>query len=348
MATASSRPTVTQHASSRPSVTSRVTSRPTVTQPSAALVHQAVLAAPLGPLSASASATVIHAATFDAPLGSLTAAAAATVVHPATLDAPLGALTGAATAVVKHPATLAAPLGSLTATATATVSTPAFNPVTQIPWTHAFWAGGTEFAALGLADGAAVTTWPDEIGTLDATQGTAGAKPAYRATGGSNSKPCIDADGGDRLSNAGSAPQEIAQPLTLVVIGKTDVATGGTFVSGGNAGSDRCQVYLGSNVWAHFAGTQVFTATSNTNWHLHAVFFSGASSVYELDGTSISTSNPGTQPHQGVSIFADNGGAGSFDGKIAFVGIYTGNARAHANWTSFKSGVASHYGLTIA
>ena len=37
-----------------------------------------------------------------------------------------------------------------------------FSPL-QVGWTHAYWAEGPEFAALGLSNGAAVATWPDEV-----------------------------------------------------------------------------------------------------------------------------------------------------------------------------------------
>jgi hypothetical protein len=86
----------------------------------------AVLDAPLGSLTSTATAVVSHPAVLDAPLGSLTAAiGTVTVEHPAVLAAPLGALTAAAAADVTHTAVMAAPLGALTAAAAAVVETSA-------------------------------------------------------------------------------------------------------------------------------------------------------------------------------------------------------------------------------
>jgi hypothetical protein len=68
-----------------------------------------------------------RAAVLAAPLGALTASMTATVIPPgqtvnAVLAAPLGSLTGTAAAVVQHPAVLVAALGTLSATMTATAT----------------------------------------------------------------------------------------------------------------------------------------------------------------------------------------------------------------------------------
>ena len=88
----------------------------------------------------------------------------------------------------------------------------------EVDWAHAYWAEGPQFTALGVANGGAVTTWPDEMETPgsgglvvgfmsltlttpavvgdDLTQATAGNKPTYRSNSAAfNSKPIVEFDG---------------------------------------------------------------------------------------------------------------------------------------------------------
>lgn len=54
---------------------------------------------------------------------------------------------------------------------------------------------------LGLSDDDPVTTWADQSGNgNDATQGTGGAKPTFKATAGPGGLPCVRFDGGDFLT----------------------------------------------------------------------------------------------------------------------------------------------------
>lgn len=59
------------------------------------------------------------------------------------------------------------------------------------------WLEGDQLA---LSDGAAVSSWTDMSSVANhATQATSTKRPTYRATGGPNSKPCVEFDGGDGL-----------------------------------------------------------------------------------------------------------------------------------------------------
>ena len=73
-----------------------------------------------------------------------------------------------------------------------------FSPL-QVGWTYAYWAEGPEFVALSVADGGAVGTWPDEIGTLDAHRAPPERSPPTGPRRGRNSKPTVQFDGGDHL-----------------------------------------------------------------------------------------------------------------------------------------------------
>lgn len=227
-----------------------------------------------------------------------------------------------------------------------------FDPITGVGWTHAYWAEGGEFAALGLGDGAAVGTWPDEVGTLDATQGTAGSKPTYRATLGPNSKPTVQFDGGDWMLTSTLTQ---AQPFSLLIVASIDVLAPTKYYVGdaaikvglsyNNGGSDLKQLamYAGAGV------TGNSDADYNTSPHMMRGTFNGASSVNDLDGTT-KTVSPGSNGISSGLVFGaiSNPGVASMQGKLAFFGVYNGNVAADAGWTSFKAWVTSHYGITIA
>jgi hypothetical protein len=230
-----------------------------------------------------------------------------------------------------------------------------FNPITAIGWARAYWTGGPEFLALGLTDGAAVSTWPDEISTGDLVQATGTKQPAYRTTGGPNSKPCIDFDG---VSDSMAATiTSITQPASVVILFTFDT----------NPQSGTSQRVIGSANWLLdnadpptgklriFAGTvdtsdNVVFATGAT--HLVTGYYNGVTSVVDFDGALILSGagwSPSTNAINSFTLGADPTGVSLFaDIDVMFIGLYSGNVRLHAQWTGFKSWVASFYGLAIA
>lgn len=93
------------------------------------------------------------------------------------------------------------------------------NPVTDIAWAHAYWAEGSEFTALAYADGASVTSWPDEIGTANLAQVGTSAVPTYAASPSNmNGKPAVRFGSGAlrKLWSASiAAPYEVAMIYRL-------------------------------------------------------------------------------------------------------------------------------------
>ena len=225
-----------------------------------------------------------------------------------------------------------------------------FSPL-QVGWTHAYWAEGPEFVALGLSDGGAVGTWPDEIGTLDATQGTAGAKPTYRATTGPNSKPTVQFDGGDHLATSALTQ---AQPLTMVFIASADSSVNTKYYAGNAA----ITIGVGYNnappvlrQLSMFAGAGVTgnsAASTDNNPHMMRAYFNGASSVNDLDGTT-ATVNPGTNDFSSSALHLGAvGGVAQLVGKMAFFAVFNGDVTGDAKWAQFKTWVTAHYGITVA
>ena len=206
-------------------------------------------------------------------------------------------------------------------------------------------------AALGLSDAAAVSTWPDEIGSEDLTQ-TGANRPTYRTAGTINSVPAVRGDGSQYLNRTAASFTGLAQPDTVVMIAKyaTLTNTSDPYLVDG-AGSTR-QILTGRysniSVWLFFAGTVVGGSASNTSAHLWLGYFNGASSVGQIDGTQVSSGNFGSNNLDGMALFTNS----TFDFKasadIAFVGLFSGDVRTDPKWSDFKAYCLSHWGITVA
>ncbi len=225
-----------------------------------------------------------------------------------------------------------------------------FDPLT-VGWRNAWWAEGPRMAALGLSDAAAVSTWPDEIGSEDLTQ-TGANRPTYRTAGTINSVPAVRGDGSQYLNRTQGSFTGLAQPDTVVVVAKyaTLMNTSDPYLFDG-AGSTR-QILTGRysniSVWLIYAGTIVHGAASNTSPHLWLGYFNGASSVGQIDGTQVSSGNFGGSNLDGMALFTNS----TFDFKasadIAFVGLFSGDVRTDPKWSDFKAYCLSHWGITVA
>ena len=93
-------------------------------------------------------------------------------------------------------------------------------------------------AITGLSDGDAIGTWADSSGNgRNATQATAGAKPAYK-TGIVNGQPVVRFDGGDVLANALAQLPLRTRSIFIVTQETGDAAYSGILVLNPAAGSD--------------------------------------------------------------------------------------------------------------
>lgn len=208
--------------------------------------------------------------------------------------------------------------------ATAVAPAP-FSPL-DIPWYSSYWCEGPAFDALGLADGAAVSSMPDEkSGFGAATQATAAAQPTYRAADANfNSKPALDGDGGDWLRTATGT--SIGQPCTVVAVGKFS-ANGQRLFDGAGGGNYQGMLYRttsGTNRYFVFAPTGVEVAIADDlATHLFIVTLNGSSSTLQRDATVSAAIDPGTASPSGVTLLSDYAGNSPAD-KIAFYGVIAG------------------------
>lgn len=197
---------------------------------------------------------------------------------------------------------------------------PGYDPITAISWLHSYWAEGPRFAALGLADGDPIGTWPDETGSSDLTQSTAGMKPTYRTSlAALGSKPAVDSDGGDQIRATLSA---VSQPFTIVTV-QEGIDSGKLGVDiNGNSGWG---LYNSSGKWNVFYGAgPINGGTSDTGKHLFVLVGDGASCKIIVDGTTVVTGNAGTGQ---AELFGYSGlSAGGFyvSGSAGFLAIASG------------------------
>lgn len=202
---------------------------------------------------------------------------------------------------------------------------PAFHPVTSIAWHAAFWTGGADFAALGLSNGAAVTTWPDETANgRDLTQATAGSKPTYTASSaGFNSHPTVACDGTADFMQTASWTGITG---TIVVVGKlTGGSTSKTIVDGIGSSNRHLLFSNSSAKWSINSGTSIASAgSSDTSLHYFRAEF-GATDTLTIDGTSSISGDAGAQTLTGITLGARYDGTTNFGAiEAAFIGVLSG------------------------
>lgn len=202
----------------------------------------------------------------------------------------------------------------------------AIDPL-SIGWAHAYWAEGPEFTALGLADGAQVSSWPDEIGTSNLAQATAADRPLYRATRADFcNKPVIDfVDDGDRMDVTWSS---LAQPNEVVLIARKKSVQSGvethTRVWMDSPSGNRHYLQSDQTTYSMFAGGSfVSGGTPDNELHFFDMLFDGASSFLAIDSVQVGTGNPGSQAMAGLRVSLNQASSTVQNPNldVAFIGV---------------------------
>jgi hypothetical protein len=212
---------------------------------------------------------------------------------------------------------------------------------TAIPWSHSWLADD-------LTNGTA-TTWTSGTSAASATIGAG--TPTRASTSGPNSQPGVTFASSDYMQALFTT---IAQPSSIVVIGRiTSTVTGSVVrpIIDSALSTDRNTIHMSSTgAWGFTAGTGVTGGTADTNNHPFTAFYNGASSVLEIDGSTIASGNINTQSlGNGITFGARYDGANVSRPVIAAIGVYSaGDVRAHANWdTVLAPLVSTKWGLTL-
>lgn len=147
----------------------------------------------------------------------------------------------------------------------------------------------------------AVSQWNDKSGNnYNVVQSSAGSKPTTN-TNTQNGLNIISFDGGDYLQYS-NVSLNISQPYTIfgVVKDNDSGATTGRYFIGSVDSTNTAGVATGSSTkqWFYFAGTVQKGSAADSSTHTMSAILNGSSSGYWKDGTSMTTSNPGTRTWQ--------------------------------------------------
>ena len=222
-----------------------------------------------------------------------------------------------------------------------------------------FWLRGD----LGVTQSSnAISAWADQsVNGITVTQGTAGAKPTYSATGGPNNKPCVTFDGGDTLT-ALTIAQTTVFGASAGTVGIVMNPTGGT---GGVIPCMWYQTVNSNNMYLYLntaSNTIKFEYGDDTNgnststlmtvdaWHYyvitcvnsttHTAFKDGVAdgnSPFTVTSSVLSSAN-------GTIDIGSYGGAVAFTGAIAEI-VWFKTALGTADGTALGDYFAARHGL---
>lgn len=217
------------------------------------------------------------------------------------------------------------------------------DPLAAISWSHVWWAAGPRFKALGLADGAAVTTFPDEVGSADMTRSAAG--PVYRASAASlTSRPAVETDGVEVLRTAAAA---ISVTLTYSVAWVGRHIAGGTALVGGQTEASAVVPMLQFFTFAAAGAGAIFGAASGSTvlgtgqrvWT--TVITSGDDFSRMASTTGTGTGGSTLLTRLALGGYADMGGANESQTQTHFLGVYQGNLLLHPRFAEWERWAAA-------
>lgn len=224
----------------------------------------------------------------------------------------------------------------------------------DIAWDHAFWTEGPQFTALGLSNGASVSSWPDEIDVstpaaggwrtgfinmkppvaghtgVFLTQATGSKQPSYVSSDASfNNKPVVSFDGTDDYLH-GLWASTLARPNHIVCVGRYRSMAGSSIIGmwGGSepASSSRHwgRVNSGRTQYEYYSGNSGVTSglpTPDTNAHMfiqkQASFDGTGYDANRVDGTTATdTTNHGVDDSKGAMLGAINNNSASSFGPV--------------------------------
>jgi hypothetical protein len=216
------------------------------------------------------------------------------------------------------------------------IHTAADDPLALIPWTHAWYTLGDRSRALNYQADAAVTTWPDEIGSADMTRNAAGPiwKAAVTAFGG---RPAVATDGLTVLRTGAGA---ISVSLPYSVFSWVCTPTPGTGAQIGgqtNAAAMWFPIsFIGSDLVAAGSNLNVSHASDALANRFTTIVKSGDDTAYVNAGVAV----VGTAGDTLLSRVAV-GGAADVATMIAtqcvFLGIYQGDIATHHNFPRLRT-----------
>jgi hypothetical protein len=144
-----------------------------------------------------------------------------------------------------------------------------FNPL-SIAWDHAYWTGGPNFLALGLANNAQVSPWPDEAAAAaNLAQATATKRPLFIAANAAfNNHGTIRFDGADDELHVDFTDMALPYETYVVLKKIDDTSTGGNNVVFDSYPGGSTRFYAPGN-WDMFGGNIIAGSVSTGDNALH-------------------------------------------------------------------------------
>lgn len=201
---------------------------------------------------------------------------------------------------------------------------------------------------LGLADNDPVALWEDQSGNgNDATQGTAGNKPTFKATDGPGSRPCIRWDGNDFLTLAVA----LARPnYTIFAVLRPDAGGGGRTIACGPAASFQYRIQGAQKQEALSASTASIglsdTALSNVGFQQVNVRWDGTTATFRLNSAADGNPSNAQTLSQDITRVGANASAGEgFIGDICAIKVVT-SVLLLADVQTVEAALATRWGVT--
>lgn len=198
---------------------------------------------------------------------------------------------------------------------------------------------------LDLADGAAVSNWPDTSGFgNDVSQSDTTLQPVYEAAG-LGGQPAVYFNV-DRLVGPGTTV--LTQPNTVFVVatqeGDTSVAERHMIDGASTTQRHVILEYMTNGVWRYYAGAGLDGSMSDNVAHVWGVIFDGLNSVARVDGLQDAAGDLGAQD---LALTTLGGISGSSQiGRTAEVLVYD-RRLTDAEVADVEAYLADKYGITL-
>lgn len=221
-----------------------------------------------------------------------------------------------------------------------------WNPLTLLPALHAGWASDPLWLNSGAAwnTGDLVSAWRNQSGAGDPAS-TLTTRPVY-TTGVFDGKPGV-------LFNSALTTRltfnitDIAQPFhILTVIQPVTVATNQVFIGRGTGGGAHGLRINSTPTWGQQWATAVAGGTPDTNPHVVRATVNGSASSLSVDGSVVTSANPGTLALGQISLGCGYDGttfAQPFNGYMFYWGYYDATAIAAATVDNLGSLLRGFY-----
>jgi hypothetical protein len=203
-----------------------------------------------------------------------------------------------------------------------------------------------------------VGAWDDASGNgYHVLQATAGNRPVYKATGGPNSKPAVNADVAGKYLSKTTGLTNWTGGVTIFIVANT--ASGGQsnndYWLGFRTPSDDAAVICGfvTDAVEYFASPRItLGAPHATTYHIFEFVDLGngaASSAVGLRNGTVTATTTGSSKNLGTAmfLFATNSGAGSSVANFAEVIIYK-EGKGTTDRSSVRSYLGTKYGITVS